>query len=195
MYIIGMRRRARVRLFLPVEQRWRKLALEYVEALCQRHVEILLLAIPFVSLATDDPWYAYRDLFFGYLTQPRYVNVVFGVNPIARIHFLTGLKKMQAKTDTKRGLEGGEELEEPGPVPELVRLHTSGVPNIAVIATWPRDLVPAEIEALKGYEYIVAPSMDEATALNRNYGFRMIPAPPDVFALEIEEMLKSETLR
>ena len=184
-----------MRLFLPAvgaspgENRWRDLAMMYVKALVERRIEILLLATPFVSLATDDPWYAYRDLFFGQLV-PNYLNVVFGVNPVPRTNVLTGLRRMQAKTDAKRGLESTDELDEPGAVPDLVRLRTHGVTNLAVIAPWPRELLPEEVEALKQYEYVIAPTMDDATQLQAKYGFKMIPAPPHIFAQEIEEMVR-----
>lgn len=138
----------------PGEQRWRELAFEYVKTMIEGGLDVLLLAIPLVNLNENDLFFPLRDLFHGCLSTP-YINVVFGVNRLVRGHVLSGLKRMQSLTNAKRGLsQGPDDLEEPGSIPDFVRLYTIGVKNVALIGNWPRELIEEEVTALKRYYWV-----------------------------------------
>jgi hypothetical protein len=134
-------RDAEVRIFLPAspiggpERTWADAALAYVDAFVLTQLSILCLAISQnADLQEGSPWHPHRDLFMGTLLD-RYVNVVIGVNPTRSF---------------------GDSC-----MPELERLFTVGVPNVAIIGDGPRALDETERMALKNYDLIIVPTEED----------------------------------
>lgn len=139
-------RAAEVRIFLPAapiggpDRTWADVALTYVEAFVQTKLTILCLAISRnADLQIDSPWYPVRGYFLGGL-KDRYVNVVIGVNPTRHVRLADGAESH---------------------MPELERLFTVGVPNVALIGGGPRDLDAIEREALRNYDAIITPTEED----------------------------------
>lgn len=145
-------------------------------------VHPLLLALPFANLDKASPWYEFRDLFVGRLTQT-YINVVFGLHPIPKVNILTGLRRMQSLTDQRRGLPPENDLEEPGEVPNFVRLYTPGITNVAMVGTAPRALLDVEIGVLHSYNAVFVPTHQALrTFIDEGTDLYLEVATPGVFA-------------
>lgn len=189
-YMYMGRRQAKVRWFLIGDQRWRAVTLQYVHALVNLGIEPLLLATPFVTLDRDDPFYAYRNLFFRQLA-PDYVNVVFGLAHLQEGNILTGLKRMQALTDEKRGMPTDtSDLEEPAQ-PDHVRLWTQGVRNVAMVGSWPRPLTRDESVALQKYERVYVTGPSQWDAFGGEIGDKqLLIADPPTFARGLSALIE-----
>jgi len=95
----------------------------------------------------------------------QYVNIVVGVNPI------TELRLRDPETDRIQAT----------PLSDLVRLHTSLVPNVAIIGAAPRKLTPDELRVLTQYNMIVLPTAQDRDVLPTDLTWKLPPSgTPDM---------------
>jgi hypothetical protein len=143
---------------------WSDVAYSYVETFVATGFPILCLALSHVAdLRPGSRWAKYQEHFKNSLAD-RFVNVVIGVNPTPQIA-LRYIKNMRA--------------DEVAYEPELTRLFTVGVPNLAVVGAWPRALDEIEKKSLGRYARIITPTENDAAVLaTQGVAAHFIPPTP-----------------
>lgn len=168
-------------------------AYDYVQALAEEGLadQLLLLAFPFIPLQEGSPFHKFAHLFSGGLAE-RYLNVVMGVNPILETFVLSNLQENQRKSLKKQKKPVDEvelaKLDMGSPEPDLVRLYTVGIVNVALVSQWPRQLRADEVKALGHYDVVAVPTVDDANALTQR-GLITTVASPIGFAQLLRGML------